>query len=61
MKLLAREFCYTFTDNTVIMASSIIASLILAFRKGLEEDTICRWYQHVFLRISAKKGLLSAQ
>ncbi len=43
------------------MATSIIASLILAFRKGLEEDTICRWYQYVFQRIVEKKGLMSAQ
>ena len=61
IKELSREFSVTLTENTVIMATSIISSLILAFRKGLEENTICRWYQYVFQRIVEKKGLMSAQ
>lgn len=41
------------------MSSSIIASLILGFRKGISEDSLKYWYSFIHKWIEKKGGLTS--
>ena len=58
MKVFCHEMQDVFADNTVVMSSSILASLILGFRKGISEDSLKFWYPFVHKWIEKKGGLV---
>ena len=41
------------------MATSILASLLLGFRKGISEDSLTLWYPQVYKWIERKGGILN--
>lgn len=50
------ELANIYSENTVTMSTSILASLILTFREGVSEEALKFWYPKIHEWIGKKGG-----
>jgi glycerol-3-phosphate O-acyltransferase len=58
IKSLGKELTYTLTDNLIVMITSLVASVLLQFRKGISVDEILRKTTWIYDEIKARGGEL---